>query len=91
MGFKIVGDNVDKSVKPRHETLEATSQSLHFFHAFAVKDRVDLSQCTDVAPLEPEEIKVAEFLPTASDISILLERFKVLIMRYACTHQGMST
>ena len=91
MGFKIVGDNIDKNIKARHETMETTNQSLHFFHAFAVKDRVHLSQCSDVAPLEPDEIKVSELLPTASEVSTLLERFKLLIMRYGCKHGKDST
>ena len=42
-GFKIVGDNIDKTVKPRHETLHQRSQSLHYFHAYAVRDRIDFS------------------------------------------------
>ena len=39
-GFKIVGDNVDKNVRP---TFQRSNQSLHHFHSYAVKDRVNLS------------------------------------------------
>lgn len=42
-GFKIIGDNVDKSVRARHQTLTTTDQSLHYFHSVAVMDRVDFS------------------------------------------------
>lgn len=41
--FKLVGDNVDKYVKPRHETADKHASSLHYFHVFAVKDRCERS------------------------------------------------
>ena len=33
--FKIVADNVDKSVRPCEETSESHLQSLHYFHSYA--------------------------------------------------------
>lgn len=38
--YKLVGDNIDKNVRPRHMTSE---NQIHYFHTFAVQDRVDLS------------------------------------------------
>ena len=42
-GFKIVFDNIDLTVRPRHTTEERQSLSLHNVNAYAVKDRVDYS------------------------------------------------
>ena len=42
-GFKLIGDNIDKNVKPRHQTMEHRGSSLHYFNCYAVLDRVNLS------------------------------------------------
>jgi hypothetical protein len=42
-GFKVVGDNIDKNVRPRHMRLDKGTQSLHYFNAYAIMDRVDCS------------------------------------------------
>ena len=34
------GDNWDLEVKARYQTKSQTNKSLHYFHAYAVKDRV---------------------------------------------------
>uniref|UniRef100_A0A1X7UEC2 Uncharacterized protein n=1 Tax=Amphimedon queenslandica TaxID=400682 RepID=A0A1X7UEC2_AMPQE len=44
--FKLVGDNVDKFIKPRHETLDRSAKLLHYFHCFAVRDTVNIKNCT---------------------------------------------
>ena len=37
--FKLVGDNLDKSVRPRDMRLDNQTQSLHYFHMYGVRDR----------------------------------------------------
>ena len=32
-GFKLVGDNIDKNVRPRHQTLQRQTQSFHYFNS----------------------------------------------------------
>ena len=39
--YKLVGDNIDKVVKPRHMRIDHQAKSLHYFHSYAVKDRID--------------------------------------------------
>ena len=39
-GFKIVGDNIDKNIRPSMQRLTHQTRSLHNFHSYAVKDRV---------------------------------------------------
>ena len=42
-GYKIVFDNIDKTVRPRYMTYTSQTQSLNYVQAYAVKDRVDYS------------------------------------------------
>ena len=86
-GFKLIGDNVDKSVRARHQTLVTTDQSLHYFHSVAVMDCADFSDCSDDAPPEPTTVDVAQFLVTPSDVSALLDRFRTFIKRYVLCGQ----
>lgn len=39
--YKIVGDNIDKNITPSFQRLDHQTKSVHYFHAFAVKDRID--------------------------------------------------
>ena len=45
--FKIVGHNLDKYVKPRHETVDHHSFSLHYIHSYAVQDRCSTAGLQD--------------------------------------------
>ena len=65
VGFKIVGDNIDKNVRPRHQTLEAGTRSLHYFHAFAALDRVNLSGLSEQQPsIDPYTFDLDKLLPS---------------------------
>lgn len=77
-GYKVVGDNIDKNVKPRFHRQEHKGQSLHHFHGFAVKDRVDLTSFSP--PLA--EIDASMLLPSSADILALKKELEVLISRY---------
>ena len=83
-GFKIVGDNIDKNVQPRFMRLDMQTRSLHYFHAYAVKDRVDLSSFSDTvlstSPLSEDEL-FNQILPSADDYERLSENFATLISR----------
>ena len=42
--FKLCGDNIDKTVKARYmNSDEGFNRSLHYFHSYAVLDRIYLS------------------------------------------------
>ena len=45
--FKIVGDNLDKYVKPRDMRIDAQASTLHYFNMYAVRDRLDTSRLSD--------------------------------------------
>ena len=46
-GFKIVGDNIDKTIRPRRQRYDQQTKSLHYFNIMAVQDRIDLSKFSD--------------------------------------------
>ena len=85
-GYKFVGDNIDKNVKPSHQRYEQKGLSLHHFHGYAVRDRVNFSGMSEESPTFtiPDP---SQFLPSQSDISLLKEEFAILISRYVnCVH-----
>ena len=79
-GFKIVGDNLDKNFRRTHQRQDFQTVSHHYFHMYAVKDRVDLQNVSDL----PRDgvIDITQLLPTASDHDSMRKEFKVLISRY---------
>ena len=80
-GYKFVGDNIDKNVKPRFQRQSGhTGQSLHYFHGYGVRDRVDLSSYSDAVPayIKPDP---AVLLPSSYDLSILKDEQVVLMSR----------
>ena len=85
--FKIVGDNVDKYVKPRHKTTDIQASSLHYFHSYAVKDRCDVSALDD-NPSRPDltSFSIDEVLPTAADYTSLMTNYTIIAARIIQKH-----
>lgn len=83
-GFKIVGDNVDKTVNPRYMRSDKQSQSLHYFQSYAVRDRIDLSDFSDIRPRDmapsPEDV-MKQLLPSPLDDESLHANFEIHIAR----------
>jgi len=61
-GFKLVGYNVDKNVKPSLQRFDNKTNSLHYFHYYAVLDRMDLSACCEVVPTDMIDLKDVHWL-----------------------------
>lgn len=80
-GFKIVGDNLDKQISPRHQTMERRVKSLHFFNCYAVLDRLNLSSYTDETPTGPLSLDIDDILPSESDHTTIISNFAVLAGR----------
>ena len=78
-GYKIVGDNIDKNVRRSFQRVDRTTRSLHYFHSFAVLDRVDLSSASDEPAAKP--ILFCDLLPSTADIANLKETFVILVSR----------
>jgi hypothetical protein len=81
--YKPVGDNIDKKVRPRDMRSDHQTRSLHYFHIYGVRDRVDLSdvsdkhQMPDLSSLQPTDL-----LPNANDEKNLF--WLVVFCRNAC-------
>lgn len=79
-GFKLVGDNLDKNFRRRFQRVDYQTQSFHFFHLYALLDRIDLSQISDDDP-KSVMIQVEKVLPDGSDIDLLRKNLSILISR----------
>ena len=82
-GFKIVMDNLDMNIRPRYQTFERQTKSIHYVNSYALRDRVDLSQFQNVdhnPELDPEILYNA-ILPTDNDHQVLMANFAILAGR----------
>ena len=84
LSFKLVGDNIDKNVKARYLRSDHGNSSLHYFHSFAVKDRIDFSHLSSTLPFScsnsPSKLAL-EILPSVEDDATLKSLFKVHVSR----------
>lgn len=79
LSFKIVGDNVDKTIKPREETSEHHNTSLHYFHSYCVRDRVDTSALHDNAHLpDTDGLNTLDILPSDDDRTVLQNNMAIM-------------
>lgn len=85
--FKIVGDNIDKYVKPREMRLDAQAKSLNFFNYYAVKCRIDASNLDDKPSLPDfSSFQMDKLLPTKDDDDVLASNFIIHITRVLRKH-----
>ena len=49
-GFKLIGDNLDKCIKPCEMREDQQNRMLHCFQLYAVKDRLNLTSFSDKEP-----------------------------------------
>ena len=76
----MIGDNIDKHVKPRYQRVDSQSQSLHYFQVYCVKDRVNLSHLPDYCePVQAETFPFQSLLPTEDDLKQLLHNMAILL------------
>ena len=80
LGFTIIGDNIDKNFRPSYQRQDRQTKSLHYFHSYAAKNRVDVSSLSDAKP--SAVLSVESFLPTQEDLDNLMRDFEILTSRY---------
>ena len=78
-GFVLVTDNIDKNIRRSYQREHCQTQSLHYCHTCAVKNRIDVSGLSDKPAAR--EITVQSFIPNQEDLSLLLQDFEVLVSR----------
>lgn len=81
--YKLVGDNIDKDIKPRNMRIDHRTKSLHYFNAYAIKDRIDTSHLVESHNSSPQ-LCLNDILPTNQDYSTLKSNFTVLVSRILC-------
>lgn len=84
--YKLVGDNIDKDVKPRQMRFDYQTRSLHYFHTYALQDRVDLSSLSDEPRPLPTPIDLTVILPDKADDECLQNNFAILMSRVVCKY-----
>lgn len=84
-GYKLVFDNIDKTVKPRHMRIDSQTKSLHYVQAYAVKDRIDYSYEASERSTDGE-VNLYNVLPSAQDYQKLKTNFAVHVSRVITTH-----
>ena len=80
-GFKIVGDNIDKNIRPSYQRCHCQTASLYYFHACAIGDRIDFSCLPNIQPTSVS-IDPTDLLPKTADVDALKDEFQILVSRY---------
>lgn len=81
-GFVIVGDNIDKRVTPRNMRIDHQVQSLHYFHSYASKNRIQTDHLDDDRRIKNiNDLALSDILPSVEDCSSIRNNFTVLVAR----------
>ena len=84
---KLVGDNFDKNIKPQDMRIDNQTKSLHYFHVYDVRDRIDLTDYDDEEPTpDISSISIDRILPSADDNLALCTNYSILIARVLRKH-----
>ena len=70
-GYQIIGDNLDVHINVKHMSTNNKNKSFHLFNMIAIKDEVSGSHLPNHNQKTLEDVTVADFLPSADDITQL--------------------
>lgn len=88
----MVGDNIDKCVNPRQMTCDHQAKSLHYFHTYAVRDRIEVSHYSPEAKIpDTSTIHLDNLLPSTQDEEIIKHNFAILTARVLMKHMSFFT
>ena len=85
-GFKVVGDNVDKTIKPRHMREDRQTKSVHYFQIYAVEDRVNLSESSEEPRVPGQDPPLNEILPSPEDNRAMIANLTTIVTRILAEH-----
>lgn len=86
-GFVLMTDNVHKNFRRSHQRIDRQTQSLHYCHSCAVKNRVDVSGLSDKPAAA--EISVDTFIPTDDNLKQLHNDIEILIQRLSVCYLNL--
>jgi len=70
--YKLVSDSIDKNVQPREIRAYNQTRSLHYFHTYSVRNRIDQPTFSDEVKIpNTSSIQVDNFLPTQFDEKVI--------------------
>ena len=76
--YQLVGDNIDKNVRPRDMRSDHQTRSLHYFHTYAVRDRVDISHFSKTSIPNVGKFSSIIFFPQIMISNLSLETLRYL-------------
>ena len=87
-GYRICGDNIDKTVKSRYMRLDRRNKSLHYFHSYAVQNRINFNYLTDKPNAISQNLSQISnaILSSSSDDMELRKNISILISRILIAH-----
>lgn len=82
---KLCGDNIDKTVRQRYMRSDRHgTSSLHYFHSYAIADRIDFSNLSEESKYSTSldnHALASMLLPSLEDEESLRKNFKVIVSR----------
>ena len=75
----LVGNNIDKKYRQSFHRVNKKPTSIHYFHFYAVRDRIDLSSCSETLP--NTKIDVDKLMIALEDLKLLNNDVIVLMSR----------
>ena len=78
-GYKIVGDNLDKTFRPQCQTAERITQTMYYFHSYAVKDIIPSSHLSNIPTEPPLRVDLGSIMYSESCHWSMLTTFAVLV------------
>ena len=82
--YKLVFDNIDKTVNPRFMRSDSHAKSLHYIQIYSVKNCIDFSSLSLSNP--SSQFSIFDILPSITDYQRLKDNFAVLIARTLQEH-----
>ena len=83
--YRLCGDNIDKTVKPRYMRSDShKTESIHYFHSYAVANRVDFSDLSERTPPLPSVDLwqlASSLLPSPDDDATMRNNFATHVSR----------
>ncbi len=80
--YQIIGDNVDLHQRPTHRSMDRKDRDHHWFHLYAVGDRVTGQDLSNDAPIAGiAKLPLQTFLPSLEECRQLRQEFGILISR----------
>ena len=88
----LIGDNLDKGIKPRDMRISNQVQSLHLFHSCAAVSQLETLHLDDeTLASHLDNVPVSAFLPSITDCADIQDNYVVLRARVIATHLSCSS